>query len=116
RGLFTAISISFCGGIVRRLSGQTLADFTRGEIFTPLGMEDTMFQPPAGLRDRIAPTAAQTSWTRQFSSGRGAGQAACPFEKLLRWINRRNLSDMLRGGRAVPLKNRNGISVPYLGT
>ena len=30
--------------------------FARREIFEPLGMRDTMFLPPAGLRPRIAPT------------------------------------------------------------
>ena len=41
---------------MRRLSGETLADFARQNIFEPLGMTETMFQPPAALRDRIAPT------------------------------------------------------------
>lgn len=41
---------------MRRLSGETLSDFARLNIFEPLGMRETMFQPPAALRSRIAPT------------------------------------------------------------
>src|SRR5580692_3700336 len=44
------------GEIVRVKSGRTLDEFTRDEIFKPLGMVDTQFQPPASLRGRIAPT------------------------------------------------------------
>ncbi len=42
--------------IVRRVSGKTLADFANREIFAPLGMNDTGFNPPAAKLDRIAPT------------------------------------------------------------
>jgi len=41
---------------VHRLSGQTLSDYARQQIFLPLGMKETMFQPPASLAPRIAPT------------------------------------------------------------
>ncbi len=41
---------------MRRLSGEMLPDYTRETVFAPLGMHDTMFQPPASLRSRIAPT------------------------------------------------------------
>jgi len=46
---------------VHRLSGQTLSDYARDHIFQPLGMQDTMFQPPAALAPRIAPTERVTS-------------------------------------------------------
>ncbi|HLH04198.1 MAG TPA: exo-beta-N-acetylmuramidase NamZ domain-containing protein [Bryobacteraceae bacterium] len=44
------------GEIVQRLSGQTLAQFAHDQIYAPLGMNDTGFQPPASLIPRIAPT------------------------------------------------------------
>jgi uncharacterized protein YbbC (DUF1343 family) len=43
------------------LSGQTLSDYARDHIFQPLGMQDTMFQPPAALAPRIAPTERVTN-------------------------------------------------------
>ena len=56
RFVYSDINFILLGEIVRRLGGQTLADFARQNIFEPLGMRDTMFQPPASLRARIAPT------------------------------------------------------------
>jgi CubicO group peptidase (beta-lactamase class C family) len=44
------------GEIVRVLSGKTLAAFTQENLFEPLGMSDTGFQPASELRSRIAPT------------------------------------------------------------
>ena len=41
---------------MRRLSGETVADYAAKNIFQRLGMRDTMFQPPEALRPRIAPT------------------------------------------------------------
>jgi len=56
RFVYSDINFELLGEIVRRLSGQTLAEFARQTVFYPLGMSDSMFQPPASLRDRIAPT------------------------------------------------------------
>jgi CubicO group peptidase (beta-lactamase class C family) len=44
------------GEVVRAVSGKSLDVFTREEIFSPLGMTDTCFNPPAAWRPRIAPT------------------------------------------------------------
>jgi uncharacterized protein YbbC (DUF1343 family)/CubicO group peptidase (beta-lactamase class C family) len=56
RFVYSDINFILMGEIVRRLSGETLSDFARENIFEPLGMRDTMFQPPVALRPRIAPT------------------------------------------------------------
>jgi len=56
RFVYSDINFILLGEIVRRLSGETLADYTHQVVFAPLGMHDTMFQPPAALRPRIAPT------------------------------------------------------------
>ena len=39
--------------IVRRISGQNFADFARDRIFKPLGMDDTFYQVPRELYDRV---------------------------------------------------------------
>jgi uncharacterized protein YbbC (DUF1343 family)/CubicO group peptidase (beta-lactamase class C family) len=54
--IYSDINYLLLGEIVRRLSGQTLADFSREQIFLPLGMGETGFLPAATLRPRIAPT------------------------------------------------------------
>jgi len=56
RFIYSDTNFILLGEIVRRLSGQTLAQYAREQIFVPLGMNDTQFLPPAGLRERIAPT------------------------------------------------------------
>ena len=42
--------------LVRRVSGEPLDSFTRKRFYQPLGMRDTIFNPPAAWRGRIAPT------------------------------------------------------------
>ncbi len=56
RFVYSDINYILLGEIVRRLSGESLADYVYKVVFGPLGMHDTMFLPPAALRPRIAPT------------------------------------------------------------
>lgn len=44
------------GEIVRRVSGRPLDAFVEAEVYRPLQMHDTGFNPPAAKRARIAPT------------------------------------------------------------
>src|SRR3954447_1279018 len=56
RYVYSDINFLLLGELVHRLSGQMLSDYARKNICLPLGMKDTMFQPPASLIGRIAPT------------------------------------------------------------
>lgn len=56
RFVYSDINYFLLGHIVGLVSGQPLDVFTRERIFVPLGMHDTMFNPPPALRARIAPT------------------------------------------------------------
>ena len=49
RYVYSDINFILLGEMVHRLSGQMLADYARDNIFQPLGMKETMFQPPAAL-------------------------------------------------------------------
>ena len=51
-----SIAMDVQGAIVERLSGQTLPDFMRERIFSPLGMIDTDFFVPEGKMARLAIT------------------------------------------------------------
>jgi uncharacterized protein YbbC (DUF1343 family)/CubicO group peptidase (beta-lactamase class C family) len=42
--------------IVHRVSGQPLDVYCAKQVFGPMGMKDTFFNPPATLKSRIAPT------------------------------------------------------------
>lgn len=46
------------GALVEAVAGCRLDEYVRREIWTPLGMHDTFFNPSPHLRDRIAPTEA----------------------------------------------------------
>jgi uncharacterized protein YbbC (DUF1343 family)/CubicO group peptidase (beta-lactamase class C family) len=56
RFVYSDINYIALGEVVHRVSGLTLDDFARRNIFTPLGMSDTGFRPDAKLWPRIAPT------------------------------------------------------------
>jgi len=54
--VYSDINFILLGELVHRLSGQMLSEYSRQNIFLPLGMKDSMFLPPASLIPRIAPT------------------------------------------------------------
>ena len=60
RFVYSDINFFLLGEIVKRVSGQRLDEFAQEHVFTRLGMKDTMFNPPASLRVRIAPTESCT--------------------------------------------------------
>jgi uncharacterized protein YbbC (DUF1343 family)/CubicO group peptidase (beta-lactamase class C family) len=53
---YSDVNFIVLGKIVEQVSGQSLAEFTRQELFQPLGMRETTFVPDASLRERTAPT------------------------------------------------------------
>jgi len=56
RVVYSDLNAILLGEIVRRAAGEPLDRFAAREIFTPLGLTQTLFRPPAALRRRIAPT------------------------------------------------------------
>jgi uncharacterized protein YbbC (DUF1343 family)/CubicO group peptidase (beta-lactamase class C family) len=54
--VYSDINFLLLGEIVRRLSGQTLAEFAHDQVFSPLGMTETEYQPSAALLPRIEST------------------------------------------------------------
>lgn len=56
RFVYSDINFILLGEIVHRLSGKMLSDYAWDNVFLPLGMKESTFNPPAGLRPRIAPT------------------------------------------------------------
>ena len=56
RFVYSDIDFEILGELVRRITSQPLDAYCRQHIFKPLGMKDTLFNPPASLRGRIAPT------------------------------------------------------------
>jgi len=56
RIVYSDLNFVLLGEIVHRVSGMPLDQFAHEHVFNPLGMRDTMYNPPANLQSRIAPT------------------------------------------------------------
>ena len=54
--VYSDLNFIALGEIVRRVNGQTLDRFATENLFRPLGMTNTRFNPPAEWKPRIAPT------------------------------------------------------------
>jgi len=55
RFVYSDVGHIVLGELVRVIDGRPLDRFAREEIFEPLGMKDTTFLPPEGLKSRCAP-------------------------------------------------------------
>ena len=53
---YSDINFELLGEIVHRMSQKTLPEYVTEKVFAPLGMSETMYQPPTRLIPRIAPT------------------------------------------------------------
>jgi CubicO group peptidase (beta-lactamase class C family) len=54
--VYSDLGADVLGWVVESIAGQGLDVFLRERVYAPLGMNDTFFNPPDSLRDRIAPT------------------------------------------------------------
>lgn len=54
--VYSDINFELLGEIVHRVSGQTLDQYVKTQIYQPLGMKDTGYRPAESLVSRIAPT------------------------------------------------------------
>jgi beta-N-acetylhexosaminidase len=66
---YSDLGFILLGEIVQRLTGKPLDDYAREEIFTPLGMRKSMFNPPKALRARIVPTENDTAFRKRQLQG-----------------------------------------------
>ncbi|MGQ0792876.1 MAG: serine hydrolase domain-containing protein [Deltaproteobacteria bacterium] len=62
---YSGIGYIVLGEMVKNITGRSLDEFAKGEIFAPLGMRDTEFVPSRRLRKRAAPTTMRDGkWLR----------------------------------------------------
>ena len=57
------------GKVIEKVTGKTLDVFCSENIFKPLQMNDTYFNPPSGLKYRIAPTEFDNNWRHRLLIG-----------------------------------------------
>ncbi len=53
---YTDVGFMVLGELVKRVDGRPLDQFFAEEVAKPLGLKDTVFNPPAAKRERYAPT------------------------------------------------------------
>jgi CubicO group peptidase (beta-lactamase class C family) len=56
KSVYSDLGIILLGDILERVSGRPFEELARLRVLGPLGMKDSLYRPPATLRDRIAPT------------------------------------------------------------
>ncbi len=67
--LYSDLGLITLGLLVEEVTGDPLDEVVADGITRPLGMRDTMYTPPASLRDRIAATEAQPWAGREMIRG-----------------------------------------------
>jgi beta-N-acetylhexosaminidase len=66
---YSDLGFMILGDIVERLTGMSLDRYARENIFEPLGMDDSSFNPPRSLRARIAPAQNDTAFRERQLHG-----------------------------------------------
>jgi serine-type D-Ala-D-Ala carboxypeptidase len=66
---YSDIGFIILGAALERIAQESLDIFCRREIFGPLGMTHTTFNPPAEMRAKIPPTANDTAFRKQIVQG-----------------------------------------------
>jgi beta-N-acetylhexosaminidase len=66
---YSDLGFILLGEIVQRLTGESLAEFARKEIFSPLGLKTSLFNPPRALRASIPPTENDLSYRKRLIQG-----------------------------------------------
>jgi len=66
---YSDLNMITIGALVEQISGKRLDEYIKENITEPLGMTDTMFNPPESLKDRMAATEYQPQTDREIVWG-----------------------------------------------
>jgi CubicO group peptidase (beta-lactamase class C family) len=66
---YSDVGFILLGVALERLGGESIDRFCQREIFGPLGMSHTAFNPPAAWKTRIAPTADDQTFRKRIIQG-----------------------------------------------
>jgi len=67
--VYSDLGIIVLGKVIEKVTGKSLDLFCKKEIFIPLEMNDTYFNPPDSLKYRIAPTELDNYWRKKIIIG-----------------------------------------------
>jgi CubicO group peptidase (beta-lactamase class C family) len=68
--VYSCLGYILLGEMIRRLTGIRLDEFARKEIFEPLGMKDTFYNPPEDRKDECAATEDSNSFEKRMTNYR----------------------------------------------
>ena len=67
--VYSDLGFILLGEILERVTGRPLDQLAREQIFAPLGMASTVFNPPKALLSRIAPTENDATYRKRLLRG-----------------------------------------------
>lgn len=74
---YSDIGFILLGSALERIADESLDQFSQREIFGPLGMMQTSFNPPASLRNAIPPTVDDQAFRQRVIQGEVNDENAC---------------------------------------
>ncbi len=67
--VYSDLGIITLGKIIEKVTGKSLDEFCKDEIFIPLKMNSTFFNPPDSLKQYCAPTEVDNYWRNKILQG-----------------------------------------------
>jgi len=68
--IYSDLGIITLAKVIEKVTGKSLDDFSQAEIFKPLDMNSTYFNPPDSLKYKIAPTEYDNYWRNKLVWGK----------------------------------------------
>ncbi len=69
--LYSDMGLITTGKIIEKVTRTTLANYVDSVFFKPLGMKNTMYNPPVELWKRVVPTEVDSFWKKTYVAVRG---------------------------------------------
>jgi len=66
---YSDLGFILLGEIIQRITGDSLAHYANEEIFAPLGLDDSLFNPPRSMRADIPPTEDDKTFRKRLVQG-----------------------------------------------
>ncbi|NNJ54336.1 MAG: beta-lactamase family protein [Ignavibacteriaceae bacterium] len=67
--LYSDLGMIVLGKVIEKASNKSLDEFCKEKIFIPLKMNNTFFNPPDSVKDRIPPTEVDNYWRMRLIKG-----------------------------------------------
>jgi beta-N-acetylhexosaminidase len=67
--IYSDIGMITLGKVIEKIAGEPLDRYLQQVFFKPLGMSNTLYNPPASLIERVAPTEVDSLWRMKLIRG-----------------------------------------------